>query len=165
MGLQLLADRGHVVGVEQVTLDVAVETVPGGDLLGGLGVADARGAQLELAVGGLAVPDLGEADVVREHQLDLARLRAAQEAGLLGGVADLLAVLVDHPRAREVVQEGTAVLLEDHLLAVLERLDRRVVAVAVADPAAEQPGDGSTVRVQVGRKLERHRSSVTTTCS
>src|SRR5690606_31352818 len=37
-------------------------------------------------------------------------------------------------------------------------LDRRIVAVAVATPRAEQPGDGAAVGVQVVRELERHES-------
>ena len=45
---------------------------------------------------------------------------------------------------------------EAQLLAELERVDRRVVAVAVAVPLTEQEGDRHQVRVQVRRDLERH---------
>ena len=41
--LQRLAHRRHVVGVEQVALDVAVEPLAGGDLLGALGPDDRVG--------------------------------------------------------------------------------------------------------------------------
>ena len=118
--------------------------------------ADAVGVQLELAGLGLAVPDLDEAGGVGEQQLHLALGPAAQEAGLQRGVADLLALGVDDPGAREVVEERAAVVGEDELLAELERLDRRVVAVAVAAPAAQQPGHRAAVGVQVVGELERH---------
>src|SRR5688572_18565712 len=58
--LQGLAHRGHVVRVEQVALDVAVEPLPGGVLLGGLCAGHRVGGEVELAALGGAVPDLHE---------------------------------------------------------------------------------------------------------
>ena len=62
--LQRLAHRRHVVGVEQVAVDVAVEALAADVLLGGLGARHRVGGEVELAAFGLAVPDLDEAGVV-----------------------------------------------------------------------------------------------------
>ena len=72
------------------------------------------------------------------------------------GVADLLALSSTIQARRHVVEERAAVVGEDQLLAELERLDRRVVAVAVAPPGAEHPGHRAAVGVQVVGELERH---------
>jgi len=89
-------------------------------------------------------------------QLHLTLGAAAQEPGLQGGVADLLAVLVDDPRPGEVVEERPPVVGEDQLLAELVRLDRRIVEVAVALPRPEQPRDRRAVGVEVVGELEHH---------
>ena len=102
------------------------------------------------------MPDLHEAGVVGHHDLERAVGLRAQEAGLLGGVAHERALLVDDPGAAEVVDERPAVLLEDQLLAELEGLDRRVLAVAVAVPAADHPGERRAQLVDVLGDLERH---------
>src|SRR5690606_9312333 len=94
---------------------------------------------LELPVARGAVPDLDEPDVVAQCDLYLALAAEPDESGLERGVADLLAVLVDDPGAGEVVEERTPVVGEDQLLAELEAVDRRVVAVPVAAPGAEHP--------------------------
>ena len=64
--------------------------------------------------------------------------------------------LVDDPGPAEVVDERTAVLLEDDLLPELEALDRRVVAVAVALPATQHPRERRAQLVDVLGDLERH---------
>ena len=68
--LQRLSDGGHVVGPEQVALDEAVEPVPAGVLLGAVGADDGVGGDLDLGALGGAVPDLGEAGVVRQQPLE-----------------------------------------------------------------------------------------------
>src|SRR6476659_5948503 len=70
VGLELLAHGGHVVGVEQVALDVAVEALAADVVFGALGACDGVGDDLELAALGVAVPDLHEAGVVRQDDLD-----------------------------------------------------------------------------------------------
>ncbi len=158
VGLERLAHRGHVVGPEQVAVDHAVHPVAAGVLLGGLGAGDRVGGHLDpgRADLGVAVPDLHEAGVVREQPLEAAVGLGPDEAGLDGRVTDLGALVVDDPGAAHVVEERPAVVGEDALLAELELLDRRVVAVAVAAPGAQQPRDRRAVGVQVVRDLERH---------
>jgi hypothetical protein len=54
------------------------------------------------------------------------------------------------------VQEGPPVLLEDDLLAELELLDPRVLAVAAAHPSPDKPRQPRGERMDVRRDLERH---------
>src|SRR4029079_17967048 len=79
-----------------------------------------------------------------------------QEAGLLRGLADVVALGVDDPGPGHVVEERPPVLLEDDLLAELEVLDAGVLTVPVARPLADQPGEPGAVGVDVVRDLERH---------
>ena len=93
---------------------MAVEPVAADVLLGGVGAHDGVGGDLDLGAVGGAVPDLGEAGVVGQQPLERAVGLGAEEAGLDGRVADLLALLVDDPGAAHVVEERPAVVGEDH---------------------------------------------------
>src|SRR6478735_6747348 len=160
--LQLLAHGGHVVGIEQVALDVPVEALAGRVVLGGAGAGDRVGDDLEARLVGvqLTVPDLDEAGVVGHHHLERAVLLGAEEPGLLGGLADHGALGVLDPGPAHEVDERAAVLLEQHLLTEVETLDGRVVPLAVAAPGADDPGQRRTVRVDVVGDLERHGPSL-----
>jgi hypothetical protein len=93
---------------------------------------------------------------VREQQLDRSLAGGPEETGLERSGTDALTVVVGDPGAAEVVQEGSTVVREDHLLLEAERLDRGVVAATVPVPRAEQPRRRREVGVQVGRDLVRH---------
>jgi hypothetical protein len=67
VGLQRLADGGHVVRVRQVAPDQAVEPAPGRDLLGRRGAHDRIGGHLDLRPGDLAQVDLDDPGRVRQH--------------------------------------------------------------------------------------------------
>src|SRR3546814_6874651 len=95
---------------------------------------DGVGGDLELACAGLAIPDLGDAAGVREHELDLALASRAQAAGFDGRVADLPGGLVDDPCPGHVVEERSPAAGDAQFLAEPELFDRRIFTMAVAGP-------------------------------
>ncbi len=108
----------------------------------------------------LAVPDLHEAEVVSQHHLQGPVGLGTQESGFLGCFAYVIAVGIEDPTAAHVVDERSAVLLEDHLLAELERLLAGPLAMSVALPPSDQPGQPGAVGVDVVGDLESHAPSL-----
>src|SRR6185436_5717722 len=101
-----------------------------------------------------AVCHLGDADRVSEHELERARLGArAQEPAL-----EVHRLLRGAPALLPIQEERVADVLEDELLPVPERLDRRIPAGPLPAPRAEQEGQRGDVGVQRGR----HRGERTT---
>ena len=160
MRLHPLASSCHVVGVHQVTLHESIHALSGGVFLGGLGARHHVGCQCQARTLDSAVPDLREAGVVRKHEFDVAVSARTQEAGFDGAGSEPFAQVVGDPRLTEVMHERPPVVRKDHVLLVVEGIDRGVVALPVAVPTAEQPGERHQVGMQVRRDFESHGVSV-----
>src|SRR6185437_3094065 len=109
------------------------------DLLGGGGAGHGVGRHLDLGAGHLAVVDLHDPAVVREHDLQRAVfLRPPEPALDVRGPEDV-PLLVEQPGPGGVDEVGLAVVAERHLLAVARALDRRVAEYPGALPPTRPP--------------------------
>ena len=146
MALHGLVHSFHVEGVAQ---DVAVDgeaTAEGAHVLGGGRAAHQAAGQLDRRARHRPLLDLDQPVGVGQHQLDPPARREAPEPGL--GVQR--PPVVERPRALGIREIGLAHVPEPYLLAVLERLDSRVEALALAHPRPEQEPERRHLRMERG---------------
>ena len=150
------------IGVEQVAVDVPVEALARDVLLGGRGARDRVGDDLEPRLLGWISPvQISTKPVLWHITISSVPSSCGRRKPVSWAASRTCVALgVDDPGAAEVVDERPAVLLEDDLLAELEVVDPRVLPVAVARPAPDQPREPRGERVDVLRDLEGHGSSL-----
>src|SRR5450631_1493930 len=158
MALQALTNSSHVHRPEQLRVGQAVHPGPGVVLLGRGAAQDSVGAQVKGRFGRVTMTDihLDDAGGVSQQQLDLAVLKDPPETELDRQRTQPGSGLIQQPGPALPLQEGTAIMGADDLLAEMSRVNGRVADDAGALPTSDQPCEGREDRRKTDVDFEGH---------